>query len=381
MDEKIRFVARALEGEPMAKLCREFGISRPTGYKLVSRYREVGIQGLEERSRRPYRHANKLPYQVERTIVGIRKKHPSWGATKIREILTREYPVIKAPAPSTIHAVLDRNGLIKRRKRRRHKAEGTPLNHVTEPNALWCADYKGEFMLGNKRYCYPLTITDYHSRYLLTCEGLDSTKALLALPVFERVFKEFGLPTAIRTDNGAPFASPNALFGLSRLAIYWLRLGIRIERIKPGCPQKNGRHERMHLTLKKEATKPASFNLMQQQERFEAFSEVYNNQRPHQALAMRFPGELYTPSTRPYSAPEEPDYPFHDRAVRVTQCGRICIGRRKINLSTVFAGQTVGIREVDDKIWLVSFLDYDLGYFDEKEGRVEPGPNPFNPEL
>jgi transposase len=155
MDEKIRFVARALEGEPMAKLCREFGISRPTGYKLVNRYREVGIEGLEERSRRPYRHANKLPYQVERTIVSIRKKHPTWGATKIREILAREYSVIKAPAPSTIHAVLDRNGLITRRKRRRHKAEGTPLNHVTEPNALWCADYKGEFMLGNKRYGLP----------------------------------------------------------------------------------------------------------------------------------------------------------------------------------------------------------------------------------
>jgi hypothetical protein len=189
------------------------------------------------------------------------------------------------------------------------------------------------------------------------------------------------LNLAIRTDNGAPFASPNALFGLSRLAIYWLRLGICIERIKPGCPQQNGRHERMHLTLKKEATKPASFNLIQQQERFENFSEVYNNQRPHQALDMRFPGELYTPSTRPYSAPEEPDYPFHDRAVRVTQCGRICIGKRKINLSTVFAGQTVGIREVDDNIWLVSFLEYDLGYFDEQEGRVEPGPNPFNPEL
>lgn len=381
MDEKLRFVARALEGEAMAKLCREFGISRPTGYKLVNRYREVGIAGLEERSRRPYRHANKLPYQVERTIVGIRKKHPTWGVTKIREILVREYPVIQPPAPSTIHAVLDRNGLITRRKRRRHKAAGTPLNLVTQPNALWCADYKGEFMLGNKRYCYPLTITDYHSRYLLACEGLESTKAPIALPVFERVFKEFGLPTAIRTDNGVPFASPNALFGLSRLAIYWLRLGIRIERIKQGCPQQNGRHERMHLTLKKEATKPASFNLIQQQERFEDFSKIYNNQRPHQALDMRFPGELYTPSTRPFSPPEEPEYPFHDKAVRVTQCGRICIGKRKINLSTVFAGQTVRIREVDDKIWLVSFLEYDLAYFDEKEGRVEPGPNPFNPEL
>jgi putative transposase len=288
--------------------------------------------------------------------------------------------MVPTPAISTIHAVLDRHGLVKRKKRRRYKAEGTPLIAAHQPNELWCADYKGEFMLGNKQYCYPLTISDYSSRYLIGCEGVKSTKADIAFTVFESAFKEFGLPQAIRTDNGVPFASGNALFGLTRLSVWWLRLGISLQRIKPGHPEQNGRHERMHLTLKQETTKPASFNFLQQQERFDQFIEVYNNERPHQALGGAYPGELYTPSARVYEAPSEPDYPFHDRAIRVTRCGRICIGRRKINLSTAFAGQTVGIREVEDQIWLVSFLEYDLGYFDNERGRVEPGPNPFMPD-
>lgn len=364
----------------MAPLCREFGISRVTGYKIYERYKATGLEGLEDRSRRPYRHANKLPYQVERTILGIKKEHTSWGAPKIRDKLVREFPMIKPPAASTVHAVLDRNGLVKRRKRRRHKAQGTALKGAHAPNGLWCADFKGEFMLGNKQYCYPLTIADYRSRYLLACEGLSSTRSDFSFSVFERAFKDFGVPGAIRTDNGVPFASPNALFGLSRLAIWWLRLGIKIQRIKPGCPQQNGRHERMHLTLKKEATKPASFNFMQQQERFDKFIGVYNQERPHQALGGSYPGDLYTPSARIYEPPPEPDYPYHDKTIRVTHCGRICMGRRKINLSRVFAGQLVGLREVKDQIWLVSFLDYDLGFFDRDEGRVEPAPNPFGPE-
>jgi len=377
MDERLRFVARLLEGHTMSQACREFGISRPTGYKIFNRYKDIGYQGLLDRSRRPYRHANQLPFQIESAIVRLRNEHPSWGAAKIREKLLRAFPMVPAPAKSTVHAVLDRNGLVERRKRRRHKAQGTSLTDPRSPNQLWCADFKGEFMLGNRQYCYPLTITDYSSRYLLACESLESTKSSFAFSVFERVFKDFGLPGAIRTDNGVPFASPNALFGLSKLAVWWLRLGIQIERIKPGHPQQNGRHERMHLTLKKEATKPASFNFLQQQGRFDKFLEVYNSQRPHQAIGMRYPAELYTPSARPFRHPEPPQYPFHDRTVCVTRCGRICIGRRKINLSQVFSGQLLGIREVDEKIWLVSFLDFDLGYFDEVEGRVEPGPNPF----
>lgn len=381
MDERLRFVARLLEGENMSALCREFGISRPTGYKFFRRYKDLGLDGLEDRSRRPYRHANKLPFQIERAILAIKHKRPTWGAPTIRDKLIKDYPMIKPPASSTVHAVLDRNNLVKRRKRRRYKAEGTPLSHTHSPNGLWCADYKGEFMLGNRKYCYPLTITDYHSRFLLACEGLDSTKSPFAFAVFERAFKEYGVPEAIRTDNGVPFASANALFGLSRLSVWWLRLGIRIERIAPGHPEQNGRHERMHLTLKRDATKPASFSLLQQQSRFDEFIEVYNNDRPHRALSGRYPGEVYTPSPRVYRPPEDPQYPFHDRTVRVTRCGRICIGHRKVNLSTVFAGQLVGIREVEDRIWLVSFMDYDLGYFDEEEARVEPGPNPFVPEV
>jgi len=380
MDERLRFVARLLEGEKMAPLCREFGISRVTGHKLFNRFKECGLEAFKDRSRRPYRHANKLPYQIERTIVGLKKEHSGWGAPKIRDKIIRAFPMIKAPATSTVHAVLDRHGLVKRRKRRRYKACGTELKGAHEINGLWCADFKGEFMLGNKHYCYPLTITDYRSRYLLACEGLESVRSEFAFSVFERVFRDFGLPGAIRTDNGAPFASGNALFGLSKLAVWWLRLGIRIERIKPGHPQQNGRHERMHLTLKKEATKPASFNFLQQQERFDRFIEIYNHQRPHQALHGAYPADLFTPSARFYAPPPQPEYPYHDKSVRVTSCGRICIGRRKINLSKVFAGQIVGIREVDDQIWLVSFLDYDLGFFDKDEGRIEPGPNPFAPE-
>lgn len=380
MDERVRFIARLLEGEKMAPLCREFGISRVTGYKLFNRYKSCGLDALNDRSRRPYRHANKLPYQVERTILGIKKAHPTWGAPKIRDKLIRQFPMIKPPAVSTIHAVLDRNGLVKRRKRRRHKAQGTELVGAHAPNGLWCADYKGEFKLGNRRYCYPLTISDYRSRYLLACEGLHSTKSEFAFSVFEQAFRDFGLPKAIRTDNGIPFASPNALFGLSKLAVWWLRLGIKIQRIQPGRPQQNARHERLHLTLKAEATRPASFNFLQQQERFERFTEVYNHRRPHQALGGAYPADVYTPSVRVYEPPPEPEYPYHDRSVRVTRCGRICIGKRKINLSQVFAGQTVGIREVEDGIWLVSFLEFDIGFFDQEEGRVEPAPNPFVPE-
>lgn len=381
MDERLKFVARMLSGEKMAALCREFGISRKTGYKIYERYKECGLEGLQDRSRRPYRHANRLPFQVERAILQIKQDYPSWGAPKVREKLLRQYPMVQPPATSTVHAVLDRHGLVMRRKGRRYKAEGTELHDVRRPNALWCADYKGEFMLGNKQYCYPLTITDYHSRYLLACEGQESTKEQFAFTVFERIFKEYGLPDAIRTDNGVPFSAPNSLFGLSKLSVWWLRLGIAIERIKPGNPQQNGRHERMHLTLKKEATKPPSFNFLQQQERFDSFIKQYNDERPHQALNMKYPGELYVPSVKIYRGLPPLEYPFHDRSVLVTQCGRICIENRKISLSTVFAGQWVGIREIEPRIWLVSFMQYDIGFFDDNANRVEPATNPFAEKL
>jgi putative transposase len=381
MDERLRFVARLLDGEKMAPLCREFGISRKTGYKIFERYKDCGLEGLTDRSRRPYRQANQLPMQLEKLIVRLKKEKPAWGAPKIRERLRRQYPDVRTPAISTVHAVLDRHGLVKRRRRRRYKAQGTALSKANQPNELWCADYKGEFMLADRRYCYPLTVSDFSSRYLLACDALSTTKEKYAFVVFERVFEEFGLPQAIRTDNGVPFASPHSLFGLSRLSVWWLRLGIQIERIRPGHPEQNGRHERMHLTLKKEATKPAAPNFLQQQAKFDAFMEEYNQERPHQALDMKFPAELYTRSRRPYRGLEEVDYPLHDKTITVTQCGRVCFGRKKIHLSTVFAGQNVGIKQVDDKIWLVSFMQYDLGFFDEDSCRLGSAENPFGARV
>jgi putative transposase len=381
MDERLRFVARLLEGEKMAVLCREYDVSRKTGYKLFSRYKEQGFEGLTDRSRRPYRQGCRLPEAIESLILGLKHEHPSWGAPKIREKIRRKNLEIQLPAISTVHAVLHRHDLVNRPRRRRYKAEGTPLSTTRRPNDLWCADYKGEFMLADKRYCYPLTITDFASRYLLSCEALSTTKEHYAFAVFERVFKDFGLPKAIRTDNGVPFASPNSLFGLSKLSVWWLRLGIEIERIKPGNPQQNGRHERMHLTLKKEATKPAAKNLLQQQGKFDRFIEIYNQERPHQAIDMQYPAELYTPSPRSYRGIGELEYPFHDRTITVTNCGRICIGKRKINLSTVFAGQNVGVKEISDKIWLVSFMKYDLGFFDQELGTVTSAENPFGAKV
>jgi len=381
VEERLRFIARLLDGEKMAGLCREFSISRKTGYKIFKRYKDCGIDGLTDRSRRPYRQASQLPMQIEKLIVGLKKEYPHWGAPKIREKLRRLYPNMHCPAISTVHAVLDRYGLVERRKRRRNKACGTALAHVTEPNELWCADYKGEFMLADRRYCYPLTITDYASRYLFTCDALSTTKEVYAFSVFERTFKDFGLPTAIRTDNGVPFSSPNALYGLSRLSVWWLRLGIHIERIKPGHPEQNGRHERMHLTLKKEATKPASENFLTQQARFDTFIEYYNQERPHQALDMKTPAEIYKKSPRPYRGLEDLEYPFHDRTALVTNCGRFCYKRRKINISTVFAGQLIGVRQVTNSVWLVSFMQYDLGYFDAETCRLEPIQNPFRADV
>ena len=302
MDERLRFVARVLDGEKMAVLCREFGISRKTGYKIFGRYKDCGLDGLTDRSRRPYRHARQLPFQIEKAIIQLKHEHMSWGAPKIRERLRRKHPEVHCPAISTVHAILDRHGLVRRRRRRVYKPEGTALSRPYSPNDLWCADYKGEFMLADRRYCYPLTISDFASRYLISCEALANTKAMYAFTVFERAFKDFGLPGAIRTDNGAPFASANSLFGLTRLSVWWLRLGIDIERIKPGHPQQNGRHERMHLTLKQDATKPASKNFLQQQARFDEFISTFNQERPHEALNMRTPPSSTPPHPGPTAA-------------------------------------------------------------------------------
>jgi len=382
MEERLRFVAQLLEGEAMTDVCRQFGISRKTGYKIFNRYKEHGLTALTDRSRRPVRYANQLPAQVESLIVRLKRDKPHWGARKLRELLVRRLAGdIRVPAKSTIHAVLDRHGLVKRARRRRNRAEGTPLSQAGAPNDLWCADFKGEFKLGNGRYCYPLTVTDQASRYLLMCEALESVREELAFTAFERLFQERGLPQAIRSDNGVPFASPNGLYNLSKLSVWWLRLGIAIERIKPGHPHENGRHERMHLTLKQEATRPAGINSLQQQARFDAFLEEFNTERPHEALAMKRPADLYTPSSRAYDGVPQVEYPFHDRDILVTSCGRICMHSKKINISTVLAGQRLGITEVDEGIWLVSFMTYDLGYIDLEQRTLQTIDNPFGTRL
>ncbi len=344
MEERLRFVARLLDGEGMSEVCRSFGISRKTGYKIFKRYKEQGVEALCDRSRRPVSYANQLPEPIEQIIVRLKKEKPHWGARKIRELLVRRVAGdVRIPAKSTVHAVLDRHGLVRRtRQRRRHKAPGTPLSEATAPNALWCADFKGEFKLGNGQYCYPLTVTDQASRFLLLCEALESTKEKGAFEACRQLFRE---------------------------------------RIQPGRPQQNGRHERMPLTLKQETTRPAGGNILQQQARFDAFIHEFNSERPHQALNMQCPGELYTPAPRAYRGPPELAYPFHDKEVLVTACGRICMHRKKINISTVMAGQRLGIKEVDDAIWLVSFMHHDLGYIDLEQKTLQTIDNPFGARL
>ena len=382
MEERLRFIARLIEGEAMTDLCREFGISRKTGYKMLNRYKDEGVTALTDRSRRPVRYANQLPPQIETLIVRCKRDKPHWGARKLRELLVRRLPGdLRVPACSTIHAVLDRHGLVSRIGRRRSRAQGTPLSPGSQPNDLWCVDFKGEFRLGNGRYCYPLTVTDHASRFLLLCEAFESTREAPVLAAFDRLFHDRGLPGAIRSDNGVPFASPNALFNLSKLAVWWLRLGIAIERITPGQPQQNGRHERMHLTLKREATRPPGLNVLQQQARFDDFVQEFNSERPHEALDMKVPLSCYGSSPRPYHGLPELHYPLHDRDALVTACGRICLHRKKINISTVLAGQKLGIKEVDEGIWLVSFMHYDLGYIDLEQRTLQPLDNPFGSRL
>ncbi|QSY93277.1 IS481 family transposase [Rhizobium bangladeshense] len=383
MEERLRFVARLLEGEGMSDVCRAFGISRKTGYKIFNRYKDDGLEALTDRSRRPVRYANQLPEPVEAMIVSCKKSKPHWGARKIRELLVKRLAGdVRVPSKSTVHAVLDRHGLVAHaRKRQRHRAEGTALSLALLPNDLWCADFKGEFKLGNGQYCYPLTVTDQASRYLLACEAFESTREPAVFDAFRRLFVERGLPAAIRSDNGLPFASPNGLYNLSKLSVWWLRLGITLERIRPGRPQQNGRHERMHLTLKKEATRPSGKNILQQQARFDAFVSEFNQERPHEALNMKVPADLYAASSRLYQGLPEIDYPFHDREALVTNCGRICIYRKKINISTVLAGQKLGLKEVDDGIWLVSFMHYDLGYIDLEQRTLQTIDNPFGTRL
>lgn len=376
--ERMKFITRYLDGEKITDLSHEFEISRKTGHKIIRRFLEEGAEGLLNRVTAPKRVANKTPQLVEEMIISLKKDRPTWGAAKIREIYLRKYPNYYCPCKATFHSVLDKNGFTnKRTRQRRYKPKGTYLSVATKPNDLWCADFKGHFKMGNKQYCYPLTITDNFSRYLFSCEALESVKQDACFNIFERVFKEHGLPTAIRTDNGVPFSHPQALFGLSHLSVWWLRQGIKLERIKPGCPEQNGRHERMHKTLKFWIGKSKS-NIFTQQECFDEFLEEYNNERPHESLGMKTPKEVHIKSTREFINSSEPlEYPHAEATSRVNASGDIHFNRRRIYISRAFEGQNVGITEVDEDIYQVNFMDYEIGFFDKEAHKVLSVENPF----
>lgn len=377
MDERVRFVARVLEGESVSELCREFGISRKTGHKFINRYEKFGLEALSDQSRKPLRNANRLPHPIEKIVLEIKSEKPNWGARKIREIFIRRYPEVKPPAKSTVHAVLQRNDKVGKRGRPRCHATGTPLSLPRNPHDLWATDFKGQFRLGNSSYCYPFTLTDVASRFLLACEALDSAQERHLYLIFEEIFQEHGLPLAIRSDNGTPFASPRGLFGLSRLSVWWLTLGIGIERIQPGNPQQNGCHERMHRTLKRDTTKPPGTNSLHQQELFDRFVHEFNYERPHEALDMKFPAECYVPSSRRYAGPLPFDYPTDDLTLRISQDGYACMHGTRVFVSTALAGQPVGISEQDEGIWKLSFRQYEFGYFDLECKKFEQAVNPF----
>ena len=383
MDERTQFIGRYLAGEKIAALCREFGISRTTGHKFVTRYDQDGNSGLYNKSRAPHKHPNQTPFEVERLIIRLKNETPSWGAPKLREVIQNKYSSVKAPATSTIHSILDRHELVKKRRQRNHqfKATASYLSNPTGPNDLWCTDFKGQFRMLNREYCYPLTLSDYSSRFLFLCESLSSTEESPCFPVFEAAFKEYGLPSAIRSDNGVPFASGNSLWNLTKLSVWWIRLGIKLERIKPGNPQQNGRHERMHRTLKLEATKPPRNNLLQQQETFDEFKQRFNFERPHEALDMKYPADLYKKSPRLYSGLPDITYPGYDKTILISNCGRICIRKLKVHISKAFANQPVGLKYVDTGVWQVDFMSYTLGYFDEESRKFSPNDDPFGLRL
>jgi putative transposase len=349
--ERMKFITRYLDGEKVTDLSQEFGISRKTGHKIINRFLDDGPGGLLDRLRSPRRVANKTPEIIEDMIISLKREKPTWGAAKIREIFLRKYPNHYCPCKATFHSILDKHGFTKTQKRhRRYKAKGTYLSVASKPNDLWCADFKGQFKMSNKQYCYPLTITDNYSRYLFSCEALENVKSNTSFNVFERIFKEHGLPTAIRTDNGVPFSYPQAMFGLSHLSVWWLRLGIKLERITPGCPEQNGRHERMHKTLKSWMGKARS-NIFTQQECFDDFISEYNNERPHESLDMRTPSEIHLKSERTYKRASDPlDYPHSDVTVRVNDSGDLHHKGQRIYVSRSFAGEHLGVTEVDGYI-------------------------------
>ena len=372
MEQRGRFIDDFRLGlYDMTELCARYAISRKTGYKWLARYDAGGRPALHDRSRAPHRCPHKIGAAVAHLLLTARRQHPDWGPEKLLQWLEPRHSGVTWPAVSTAGDLLTRHGLVKKRRRRRPMHHPGVVPPVTRaPNDLWAADFKGQFRTGDRIYCYPLTVTDQHTRYLLACHGLRSTKGTGVRPVFDRLFREYGLPRAIRTDNGVPFAS-TALHGLTPLNVWWLRLGIQHQRILPAHPQQNGAHERMHKTLKRGAIRPPRATLAAQQRAFQRFRQEYNHERPHQFLHGRPPGALYRPSARTYSGGLPAlEYPGHFLAKRVTNAGTIRFKARLLYLSTALKQHRVGLEEVDDGIWSVFFGNVLLGRIDERQALV-----------
>jgi len=372
MDERIKFIGYYLDDElSISALCREFGISRKTGYKYISRYKEFGLDGLKDHSRAPQIHPNAVSNVVEEEILLLRSKHPRWGPRKLRAWLRQHKPGIKCPASSTIGDILKRHGLtVPRRQSRRCPPYLKPFLNCGYANDIWCADFKGWFKTGDGCRCDPLTISDAHSRFLLRCQHVKKTDFNHVKPIFEAAFLEYGLPRAIRTDNGSPFAT-TTLGGFSQLSIWWIKLGIVPERIDPGEPSQNGRHERMHRTLKEETAKPPKTSLRSQQRAFDVFRDEYNFERPHEAIEMQTPGSLYSNSNRPYPLRlPEIEYPDDFTIRKVHHQGDLKWGGRQIYLSQTFAREYVGLKQIDDRYWNIYFGPTMLAKLDDFKFKI-----------
>ena len=380
MDEKVRFVADCLAGDvPMSVLCDRYGISRQTGYLWIGRYLAEGSSGLEERSRAPLRHGRAMPEELARRLMAARRRKPYWGPRKLLAILADEDPHCPWPSPSAVSDLFRREGLSEpRRRRRRRLACEQPFGSIVKPNDCWCIDFKGWFRTGDGTRCDPLTVTDAHSRYLLDLKIMEPRGEAVAA-CMDRLFSEHGLPRAIRSDNGAPFASIGA-GGLTRLSAGWAKLGIRLERIEPGKPQQNGRHERMHGTLKAEACCPPEATARDQQRRFDAFRHEYNHERPHEALGQRQPVRIYRRSPR--SLPdrvEGPIYAEDEQLRRVRGSGEIKWKGSLLFVSEALIGEMVALHEREDGHWVARFADIPLLLIDRnsgKAGRYGPGRPP-----
>lgn len=360
------FVEQAMSGRhPVAALCNAYGISEKTGHKWLNRFKEEGRPGLSDRSRAPRESPQRISLEVRREILALREKHPTWGPKKLCVVLRRRVPEMHWPAASSIGELLRREGCVQPR-RRRSVGTGLPIDSgltvATAANDVWSTDFKGQFRLTDGELCYPLTAQDTFSRFMIGTTALSSTASLPVEIAFTRHFKEYGLPKVIRSDNGVPFASPSAIGRLSKLSVWWIRLGIRPERIDPGEPQQNGTHERMHKTLKADATRPPSSSLSEQQLRFDRFRREYNDERPHESLGQETPASCYSASTRSFPA-RLPDlsYPGHCEVRVVTQSGAINFGGRRFQISTALTNQELGLEETDDDLWTVSFGPLVLG--------------------